>query len=179
VALRTLHYITRAGRHAGDGGGPVQRVGGRPRRWNHLSSSKIGPNAHWPSVSRCIWPRNHVRREEIPCGSHNKGGSQRTRGKASACWGASRNNEERGEPGEASTKRPFSAQQRKKTCCAAKKHSAPNENEGCCIGTWIKRVLAMLATDAFVLESEAMGAIAFFVAERCRPGWSALRCEFR
>ena len=118
VALRTLHYITRAG-------DTLVTVADRfnvsvedLRRWNHLSSSRIGPHRSL-AVSEPVHlaPATHVRakransRTKAHAGAGVKAGASATMKSAA---GASK----------PSAKRPLQSATKKKPV-AAKKHAAP------------------------------------------------------
>jgi membrane-bound lytic murein transglycosylase D len=124
VALRTLHYITRAG-------DTLVTVADRfnvsvedLRRWNHLSSSKIGPHRTL-AVSEPVHlaPATHVRAKKSHAGASTKAGVS-AHGKASAIAGASATTKRAASAVKPSTKRPLQRTTKKKHV-AAKKHAAP------------------------------------------------------
>lgn len=118
VALRTLHYITRAG-------DTLLTVADRfnvsvedLRRWNHLSSSTIRPHRSL-AVSEPVHlaPITHVRTKRAKAGASTKAG-------ASAKTGASATTKSAAGASKSSAKRPLQSAKKEKPV-AAKNHAAP------------------------------------------------------
>ena len=118
VALRTLHYITRAG-------DTLVTVADRfnvsvedLRRWNHLSSSRIGPHRSL-AVSEPVHlaPATHVR-------ARRANSRTKTHAGAGVKAGASATTKSAAGASKPSAKRPLQSATKKKPV-AAKKHAAP------------------------------------------------------
>ena len=118
VALRTLHYITRAG-------DTLVTVADRfnvsvedLRRWNHLSSSRIGPHRSL-AVSEPVHlaPATHVR-------ARRANGRTKTHAGAGVEAGASATTKSAAGASKPSAKRPLQSATKKKPV-AAKDHAAP------------------------------------------------------